>query len=57
MVHFYELASLDEAQRARLMRRAEVAIDDLLEYVRPIVQAVRDRGMRRCWSSWSVLIM
>ncbi|GCE05453.1 histidinol dehydrogenase [Dictyobacter aurantiacus] len=44
MVHFYELASLDATQRARLLRRAEVAIDDLLEYVRPIVQAVRTRG-------------
>lgn len=44
MVHIYELADLDTAQRARLMRRAEVAIDDLLEYVRPIVQGVRERG-------------
>ncbi|GCE27092.1 histidinol dehydrogenase [Dictyobacter alpinus] len=44
MVHFYELASLDKAQRARLLRRAEVAIDDLLDYVRPIVRGVRDRG-------------
>ncbi|GER88407.1 histidinol dehydrogenase [Dictyobacter vulcani] len=44
MVHFYELASLDRMQRARLLRRAEVAIDDLLDYVRPIVHAVRDRG-------------
>jgi histidinol dehydrogenase len=44
MIHVYELANLDTAQRARLMRRAEVAIDDLLEYVRPIVQGVRERG-------------
>lgn len=44
MIHFYELARLDRAQRTRLMRRAEVAIDDLLDYVRPIVHAVRDRG-------------
>lgn len=44
MIHFYELAKLDSAQRARLLRRAEVAIDDLLDYVRPIIHAVRDRG-------------
>ena len=44
MIHVYELANLDRAQRARLLRRAEVAIDDLLEYVRPIVQGVRERG-------------
>ncbi len=44
MIHFYELATLDIAQRTHLMRRAEVAIDDLLDYVRPIVHAVRDRG-------------
>ncbi|GAC1360885.1 MAG: histidinol dehydrogenase [Ktedonobacteraceae bacterium] len=44
MIHFYELASLDAAQRTRLLRRAELAIDDLLDYVRPIVRAVRDRG-------------
>ncbi len=44
MIHFYELASMDAAQRARLMRRAEIQIDDLIERVRPIVHAVRDRG-------------
>lgn len=44
MIHFYELSSLAAAQRARLLRRAEVAIDDLIDYVRPIVRAVRDRG-------------
>ncbi len=44
MIHFYELAKLDAAQRTRLLRRAEVEIDDLIEYVRPIVRAVRDRG-------------
>lgn len=44
MIHYYELAHLDAVQRAKLMRRAEVEIDDLLEYVRPIVRAVRDRG-------------
>src|SRR5258708_29021743 len=44
MIHFYELSKLDVVQRGRLMRRAEVEIDDLLEYVRPIVRDVRDRG-------------
>ncbi len=44
MIHVYELATLDTAQRARLLRRAEVAIDELIEYVRPIVRAVRERG-------------
>src|SRR5436305_2678547 len=44
MIHVYELAKLDAAQRTRLLRRAEVEIDDLIEYVRPIVRAVRERG-------------
>lgn len=44
MIHLYDLATLNSSQRARLMRRAEVAIDDLLEYVRPIVHDVRERG-------------
>lgn len=44
MIHFYELSKLDTAQRTRLLRRAETEIDDLLEYVRPIVRAVRERG-------------
>ena len=44
MIHTYELATLDPTQRSRLLRRAEVAIDELIEYVRPIVHAVRDRG-------------
>jgi histidinol dehydrogenase len=44
MIHYYELAKLDSIQRARLLRRAEVAIDDLLDYVRPIINAVRERG-------------
>ena len=29
MIHFYELASRDSTQRARLLRRAEIQIDDL----------------------------
>ena len=44
MIHVYELASLDTAQRSRLLRRAEVAIDALIEYVRPIVYSIRDGG-------------
>jgi histidinol dehydrogenase len=44
MIHFYELVQLDASQRAHLMRRAEIEIDSLLEYVRPIVRAVRDSG-------------
>ncbi len=44
MIHTYELSRLDATQRTRLLRRAEVAIDDLLDYVRPIVRDVRDRG-------------
>jgi len=44
MIHFYELSQLNKAQYTRLLRRAEIEIDDLLDYVRPIVRAVRDRG-------------
>ena len=44
MIHFYELSTLDAAQRARLLRRAEIEIDALVERVRPIVQGVRERG-------------
>src|SRR6266487_3751722 len=44
MIHFYELSSMNADQRARLLRRAEMQIDDLIERVRPIVQAVRERG-------------
>jgi histidinol dehydrogenase len=44
MIHFYELVTMDTAQRQRLLRRAELQIDELIERVRPIVQAVRERG-------------
>ena len=44
MIHFYELATLDAVQRQRLVRRAELQIDELIERVRPIVQAVHERG-------------
>ena len=44
MIHFYELTKMDVQQRQRLLRRAEVVIDELIEYVRPIVRAIRERG-------------
>src|SRR5579885_2709087 len=44
MIHFYELTTLNAKQRARLLRRAELQIDELIERVRPIVQAVRENG-------------
>lgn len=44
MIHFYELAALDADQRRRLLRRAELEIDALIEYVRPLLAAVRERG-------------
>jgi len=44
MIHFYALATMDVSQRARLLRRAEIQIDELIERVRPIIQEVRQRG-------------
>ncbi len=44
MIYFYDLSTIDTAQRTRLMRRAEIEIDSLIERVRPIVQGVRERG-------------
>jgi len=44
MIHFYELSKLNTAQRTRLLRRAELQIDELVERVRPILQEVRQRG-------------
>src|SRR5713226_4444547 len=44
MIHFYELLNMDAARRARLLRRAELQIDELVERVLPIVRAVRERG-------------
>jgi histidinol dehydrogenase len=44
MVHFYELTTMNAAQRARLLRRAEQHIEALIERVRPIVLDVRERG-------------
>src|SRR6266566_5546379 len=44
MIHFYELSCIDSAQRARLVRRAEIRIDEQVERVRPIVEDVRNRG-------------
>jgi histidinol dehydrogenase len=44
MIHFYELATLTGNERSRLLRRAEIQIDELTERVRPIIQEVRQRG-------------
>jgi histidinol dehydrogenase len=44
VIHVYDLSKLNAEQRRRLLRRAEVAIDELIEYVRPIVGAIRERG-------------
>src|SRR6266704_862579 len=44
MIHFYELSTMNAPQRLRLLRRAELQIDELTERVRPIIQAVRERG-------------
>ncbi len=35
---------MNASQRVRLLRRAELQIDELTERVRPIIQAVRERG-------------
>ena len=44
MIHFYELSTMNASQRLRLLRRAELQIDELTEQVRPIIQAVKERG-------------
>ncbi len=44
MINFYELSTINPTQRMRLLRRAELQIDELTERVRPIIQAVRERG-------------
>src|SRR5205809_1687003 len=44
MIHFYELSTMNASQRQHLLRRAELQIDELTERVRPIIQAVRERG-------------
>src|SRR5437660_824818 len=44
MIHFYELASMSAAERTRLLRRAEMQIDEWGERARPILQEVRQRG-------------
>ena len=35
---------MNASQRLRLLRRAELQIDELTERVRPIIRAVRERG-------------
>src|SRR5437667_1169378 len=44
MIHYYELASMSAAERTRLLRRAEMQIDELSERARPILQEVQQRG-------------
>lgn len=44
MIHYYELASMSAPERTRLLRRAEVQIDEWGERARPIIQEVRQRG-------------
>jgi len=44
LIHFYELASMSAAERTRLLRRAEMQIDEWSERARPILQEVRQRG-------------
>src|SRR5436309_3849961 len=44
MIHYYELASMSAAERIRLLRRAEMQIDELSERARPILQEVQQRG-------------
>src|SRR5258708_14377638 len=44
MIHFYELSQLNPGKSTRLLRRAEIQIDELVERVRPILQDVRQRG-------------
>ena len=44
MIHFYELSSMSAEERTRLLRRAQIQIDELVERVRPILQDVRKRG-------------
>ncbi|MFW5680963.1 MAG: histidinol dehydrogenase, partial [Pseudomonadota bacterium] len=43
-VSFHDLSQLDEAARARLMRRTEADLEPYLETVRPIVERVRSEG-------------
>ena len=44
MIHFYELSSMSAEERTRLLRRAQIQIDELVERVRPILQDVKQRG-------------
>src|SRR5260370_5799604 len=44
MIHFYELSTMEIGERGGLLGRGEIQIEELVERVRPIVEAVRDRG-------------
>jgi len=43
-ITYHELAALEPAARANLLRRTEADLDEYLEAVRPIVERVRDKG-------------
>jgi len=43
-VSFHELAKLDEAGRAALLRRSETDLSGFIEKVKPIIEAVRNEG-------------
>ena len=43
-IGFYRLAEMDDVTRSRLMRRAEADIENVMEKVRPIINAVRQKG-------------
>ena len=43
-ISFHDLATLDAAARAQLLKRAEVDLSDFVTKVRPIIEAVRTEG-------------
>jgi len=44
VINRFDLATISDSDRRRLLRRSQTGIDDLVEKVRPIVDAVRLRG-------------
>ncbi len=45
-IHIYELSKLNAEQRSRLLRRAEVAIDELIDMYVPLCMLYASEGMR-----------
>lgn len=43
-VSFHELAKLDDAARAELLKRSETDLSGFIEKVKPIIEAVRTEG-------------